>query len=189
MLSDIELLTSWRDGDEDAGQALFERHFESMYRFFRNKCLGGADDLVQRTFLACLKSLDRFRGEASFRTYLFVIARNELYRYLRNLRKEGERLDFGVTSLGEIVTTPATRIARDQAAERLRIALSELSVDEQVLLEMRYWHELDATALGEIFEAPPATIRTRLRRARLALKKKLGDDLENLKMFEDLEDD
>lgn len=74
------------------------------------------------------------------------------------------------TQLGEIVTTPATRLARDQEAERLRVALTRLSVDQQLLVELRYWHDLDATALGEVFDVPPATIRTRLRRARLAPK-------------------
>ena len=174
MDDDLALLQRWRDGEEGAGQELFSRHFDAVYRFFRNKCAAEADDMVQKTFLACMKSRDRFRAESSFRTYLFGIARLELYGFLRRKRKD-ERLDFGVTSLGEIVTTQRTKMARDASAEKLRLALSELSVDEQVLLELRYWHELDATALGEVFEAPPATIRTRLRRARITLQKKTGE--------------
>ncbi|HEY5922720.1 MAG TPA: sigma-70 family RNA polymerase sigma factor [Kofleriaceae bacterium] len=170
---DVALLGRWRLGDEDAGQRLFERHFDDIYRFFRNKCGDAADDLVQRTFLACIQARERFRGDSSFRTYLFGIARNELLSYLRRHSNDGDKLDFGVTSLGEIVTTPATKLARDQASERLRIALTQLSVDEQLLLELSYWHDMDATALGQIFEVPPATIRTRLRRARLALHETL----------------
>ncbi len=175
MDGDLALLERWRAGEEAAGQELFTRHFDAVYRFFRNKCAAEADDLVQKTFLACTKSRDKFRAESSFRTYLFVIARHELYGFLRRKHKD-DRLDFGITSLGEIVTTQRTKMARDERAEKLRQVLAELSVDEQVLLELRYWHELDATALGEVFDAPPATIRTRLRRARLALQKKLGDD-------------
>ncbi len=184
MHTDLELLTAWRKGDEAAGQELFERHFDDIYRFFRNKCAGEADDLVQRTFLACVKSRDRFRAESSFRTYLFVIARHELYGYLRRQKRDGDRLDFGVTSLGEIVTTPGTKLARDQAAEQLRQALCQLPVDDQILLELRYWHDLDATALGNVFDVPSATIRTRLRRARIALQKKLGNDHLNFKRLE-----
>jgi RNA polymerase sigma factor (sigma-70 family) len=174
---DVALLDAWRRGDKDAGQRLVERHFDGIHRFFRNKCADGADDLVQRTFLGCLEARERFRGSSTFRTYLFGIARHELLRYLRKQSVDGDRIDFGVTSLGEIVTTPATRVARDQTAERLRRALTQLSTDAQLLIELSYWHDLDATALGEIFEVPPATIRTRLRRARLALQQNLGDAL------------
>lgn len=181
MDDDLALLEAWQRGDEVAARTLFERHFDDVYRFFRNKCAHEADDLVQRTFLACVRSRDRFRAESSFRTYLFTIARHELYGYLRRRKRDGDKLDFGVTSLGEIVTTPATRFARDQAAERLRLALTQLSVDQQLLIELRYWHDLDATALGEVFEVPPATVRTRLRRARLALRETLGDDVESLR--------
>ncbi len=41
------------------------------------------------------------------------------------------------------------------------------------MLEMCYWHELDSTQLGEIFEMPPATVRTKLARARKALRAQL----------------
>lgn len=170
----MALLDAWRRGDEAAGQRLVARHFDDIHRFFRNKCNDGGDDLVQRTFLGCLEARERFRGSSSFRTYLFGIARHELYRYLRKQTLDGDRIDFGITSLGAIVTTPASRIARDQAAEDLRRALSQLSTDAQLLIELSYWHDLDATALGEIFEVPSATIRTRLRRARLALREHLG---------------
>jgi RNA polymerase sigma factor (sigma-70 family) len=173
---DVALLETWRQGDEAAGQRLFERHFQDIYRFFRNKCGNAVDDLVQRTFLACVQSRERFRGDSSFRTYLFGIARHELYGYLRSHAHDADRIDFGITSLGEIVTTPASRLARDQAAERLRRALTQLGIDEQLLLELSYWHDLDSTDLGQIFEVPPATIRTRLRRARLALRDKLDHD-------------
>jgi RNA polymerase sigma factor (sigma-70 family) len=178
MRDDLTLLKRWREGVETAGQELFERHFDDVYGFFRNKCASEADDLVQRTFLACVASIDRFRADSSFRTYLFTIARHELYAYLRRQQRDGQVLDFGVTSLGDVVTTPGTRIGRDRDAYRLRSALSSLSVDDQMLLEMRYWHELDATALSEVFDMPAATVRTRLRRARMSLGQKLDGDAE-----------
>ena len=65
-------------GDAEAGTTLFERHFEAIARFFRNKTDGPLDDLVQRTFLGVLEGRDRIRGEAGFRGYLFGVARNVL---------------------------------------------------------------------------------------------------------------
>lgn len=172
MDGDLELLERWRGGDQGAGQALFAGHFPEIYRFFRHKVGGEADELAQRTFLECARSRDQFRGQSTFRTYLFAIARNQLYRYLRELRRD-ERLDFDVTSIADLVTTAGTRLERARDAELLRGALRELPLEQQVLLELYYWHDLDATALAEVCGAPAVTIRTKLFRARRALRERL----------------
>lgn len=46
--TDVELLEAWRGGDRRAGEQLFERHFDAVSRFFRNKLEFGVDDLIQR---------------------------------------------------------------------------------------------------------------------------------------------
>lgn len=170
--ADLVLLERWREGDQRAGQDLFKRHFQSVYRFFEHKCRGEADDLVQRAFFQCVRSRDQFRGQSSFRTYLFSIARHELYQHLRDVRRDAQ-LDFHITSIAEIVTTLGSRLGRARQAERLRVALRSLPVEQQLLLEMCYWHELDSTQLGEVFEMPAATVRTKLARARKALRAQL----------------
>ena len=169
---DLQLLERWRNGDSQAGQDLFARHFAEVYRFLQHKCRGDADEVAQQTFLACVKARDQFRGQSSFRTYLFTIARNELYRHLRRLQ-QNERLDFSITSIGEIATTPGSRLGRAQELEHLREALGELPAEQQLLLEMHYWHELEAPALAEVFEVNTVTIRTRLFRARKSLRERV----------------
>jgi len=61
-LTDSELFDAWLRGDARAAAELFERHFDAIARFFRNKVIEGHEDLVQQTFAACLESRDRFRG-------------------------------------------------------------------------------------------------------------------------------
>ena len=168
--ADHELLDKWRAGDAAAGQQLFERHFDSIYGFFETKCEAEADELVQATFLACLKAKSQFRKESSFRTYLFTIARHELFRVLRGKRRDGERLDFEMSSIAELVSTPGTRMARNQEHRQLIEALRRLPVEQQTLLELHYWEDMDIAALAEVFESPAVTIRTRLHRARKALR-------------------
>jgi RNA polymerase sigma-70 factor (ECF subfamily) len=168
--TDLSLLAEWRAGDADAGQALFERHFDSIYGFFETKCPSEADELVQATFLACLRAKDQFRGDSSFRTYLFTIARNELYRALRTRQRRGGQVDFGLSSIAELVSTPGTRMARNQEHRHLLEALRRLPVEQQTLLELHYWEDMDIAELAKIFDAPAATIRTRLHRARKALR-------------------
>lgn len=171
---DLRELLRWRAGDQAAGEALFARYVERLCRFFASKCQGDVDELVQRTLLACVRAKDQFRAEASFRSYIFTIARNELYHHLRKLRRDGERLDFATTSVAELVTTPATRLARSAEQRRVVETLRELPVEQQTLLELHYWEELDIAELAEVFETTPGTIRVRLHRARKALRGKLN---------------
>jgi len=170
---DLLLLESWRGGDRQAGEALFGRHFADIYRFFEHKVGADADELTQRTFLACVAAREQFRGHSSFRTYMFAIARNQLYAFLRN-RKRDAVVSFDVTSLAEIVSSPSSRLGRKQEVGQLRDALAELPAEQQLLLELHYWHELDAAALAEVFDAAPGAIRVRLLRARKALREQMG---------------
>lgn len=173
MDSDFDLLDRWQDGERQAGEALFARHFDALCRFFATKCGADADELVQRTLLACVTAQGQFRKQASFRTYLFTVARHELYHHLRRWRADSARLDFSITSIAELVTTPATRLARDAERRRMVEILRRLPVEQQTLLELHYWEDLDVAALAEIFESTPNAIRVRLHRARQALRAQL----------------
>lgn len=174
MESDLVVLQRWRDGDRLAGEQLFSRHFAEIYRFFEHKLPGEADDLTQQTFLACVKSRDQFRGQSSFRTYLYSIARNELYMRLRKIPKL-EHVDLEVSSLDELVSSPSKQLGKQQELAQIRAALRQLPVEQQVLLEFHYWHDLDAAALAELFETSAGAIRVRLLRARRALRAQLGE--------------
>jgi RNA polymerase sigma-70 factor (ECF subfamily) len=171
---DLAVLDQWRAGDRAAGEALFARHFKDIYRFFEHKVPGEADDLSQRTFLACVAARDAFRRQSSFRTYLFAIARNELFAHLKRVSHVAQ-VDFEEISIADLVTSPSGRLGRAEEGERLRSALRELPAEQQLLLELHYWHELDAQALAEIFDANPGAIRVRLLRARQALRQRLGE--------------
>jgi RNA polymerase sigma-70 factor (ECF subfamily) len=170
---DLTVLQRWRDGDARAGEDLCSRYFDEIYRFFEYKIPGDADDLTQQTFLACVKARDRFRGQSSFRTYLYAIARNELYTRLRKLPRF-EHVDLETSSLDEIVSSPSKQLGKQQELAQIRAALRQLPVEQQVLLELHYWHDLDAGALAEMLDASPGAIRVRLLRARQALRERLG---------------
>ena len=170
---DFTLLDRWRADDRQAGEILCARYFVEIYKFFEHKIEGKADDLVQQTFLACLKARTQFRREASFRTYLFTIARNELYMELR--RPHRQHVDLEVSSLNELVSSPSQHLAKQQDLARLRAALRELPVEQQVLLELHYWHDLPPAELAEMFSATAGAIRVRLLRARQALRTKLAN--------------
>lgn len=180
MRSDNELLASWREGDARAGKELFERHFASLRRFFANKVdLHEVEDLMQRSFMGCLESVPRFRGDSSFRTFLFAIGRRQLYKHFRDQRvKDGRRADdLSVTSVAELGRTPSSVLGAQQEEALMLQALQHISVEHQTVLEFYYWEQLSTEEIAEVCEVAPATVRTRLHRARNALREQLEADL------------
>jgi RNA polymerase sigma-70 factor (ECF subfamily) len=169
--SDEQLLSAWCAGDRRAGEALFERHYESIARFFRNKVgHDAAPDLIQRTFLALVESRDRFRGESSFRTFLFAVGHNILGRHYRSKRRGGEHLDFGAVSVSDLGPTPTALLARRDEEKALLAALRRIPIEHQVILELYFWERMKAAEIAAIMERPEGTIRTRIRRAKQLLE-------------------
>jgi RNA polymerase sigma-70 factor (ECF subfamily) len=111
------------------------------------------------------------RGEASFRTYLFTIARHELYRFFRQRSQQRDRLDFGVSSLFDLETSATGKLQRQERKLALERALAQLSLDDQMMLELFYTEELDSRALAQVFGIEPASVRSRLHRARAELER------------------
>ncbi len=165
-MSDAELLEAWALGDRQAGETLFDRHFEAVARFFRNKADGVQDDLVQQTFLGCIEARTRFRGDASFRSFLFAIARNVLFKHYRGQRRERARMDFGLVSVHDLCDSPSMVMARNEDQRLVLEALRRIPIDAQVALELHYWEELTGAEIAEVLDLPLGTAKTRLRRAK-----------------------
>lgn len=173
-MGDAECLRAWASGDRKAGELLFERHFEAVARFFRNKTDRDHDDLIQATFLGCVESATRFREEASFRTYLFGIARNVLSKYYRSKRRERARLDFGSVSAADLGASPSAWIEQGEHARTMLHALRSIPLDAQIALELHYWEGLTGQQIAEVLDIPLGTAKTRLRRARQLLERELA---------------
>ena len=174
--SDKQLLEAWRDGDADAGAELFERHWRSVARFFTNKLGADCEDLVQQTFLACVESQKNFRGDSSFRGFLFGIARNKLLHHLRAKGRYQKRFDPGSVSVAESVRSHTSIIAADRKRAKLLLAMRQLPVDTQTMLELHYWEQLPVREIAKILELTPEATRTRMFRGRRKLAELLGDE-------------
>ena len=168
--NDFELLEAWRGGDEAAGRELFSRYFDAVYRFFRNKIDEGAEDLVQQTFMGLVQGKDKFRGDASFRTYVFMIARKRLYTFLRDRDRARDPLEFHSTSVADLgLVSPSRAVAVRQEQQLLLQALRRLPLEMQVALELFYWEEMSVTEIADVLETPVGTVKSRLQRARVRL--------------------
>ena len=174
--SDAAMLQSWREGDEGSGTALVERHYESILRFFRTKAGDEADDLVQQTFLRAVEGADRFRGDSTFRAFLFGIARNVLFEHIRRrVRDRKADPDFGVSSILDL-NPRASTIALRMAEQRALIgALQQMPVEIQIVLELHYWEELSVAEVASAVEVPAGTVKSRLHRGRGLLRKAMEE--------------
>ncbi len=173
---DAVAVAAWRAGDKAAGEALFEKYFEALYRFFRNKADDGVEDLIQQTFLAIVGSLDRFRGEASFRSYLFAIARNELLGHWRKRGRRNDEVDVTEISVAAMSSAGPSRVlARRHEQQVLLEALRALPLDLQIALELVYWEDLTGPELAAALGVPEGTARSRLRRGKEMLAARLAE--------------
>lgn len=173
-MTDHDLLRAWRTGDAAAGQQLINRHLEAILRFFSNKVPGAADDLVQKTFLACVEGVEVFEERASFRSYLFAIARNVLHRHYRDEHQAFDPLAVSVSALAADQRTPAERVTEKEEKRLLLHALRSLPLELQTLVELAYWEGLSDRELAEVVDVPAGTIKSRLRKARTQLESQMS---------------
>ena len=160
------LLVAWRAGDAAAGQQLFRRHYTGLSRFFRSKAGEAAFELTQTTFLACLEGREAIRNSASFRAYLFGVARNILFDHYRSKSRPRETLELGELSCEDLSPGLAGVHAREHELDLLLRAMRQIPVNAQILLELYYWERMTAREIGEVLGVPEGTVRTRLRDAK-----------------------
>ena len=172
---DAALLVAWQGGSEAAGAQLFRRYYAPVLRFYRSKVGPQAPDLVQRCFLACFEARMRLRAGGSFRAFLCGVARNVLLMHFRGSRREREHLDFTERSAEDLGASPVSLLAREREAQLLLQALRSIPLEYQIVLELYYWEGLNSREIADMDDSPESTIRTRLRRAKERLEKRLEE--------------
>lgn len=173
----MDILHCAQNDDETAFAELVKQNLPLVYRYlFRltgNEAV--AEDLAQETFVRVLKNLARFDTAKPFRPWLYRIARNCAYDYLRKKKT----VPFSYLSENEqlkLENLPDDKMSLSQITERRETKelvtklLSELSEIEQEILTLHYLDELTVPEISEILKKPEETVRTRLRRAREAFR-------------------
>lgn len=163
--SESELLARWREGDAAAGQLLARRYFVAVRTYFVTKVSSDQEDLVQETFARLVSKRDVFRGEASFKVYLFGFARMVLLEHFR-ARQRNQMIEPLESSAIDLDGAHASSVLVDREHHRLLFdALRHLELREQELLELYYWQDLSAREIAELQDVPEPTIRSRVRAA------------------------
>lgn len=161
---DAVLVARAQAGDADAMAALLDRHFD----FVNAICLrtlrdpAAAEDLRQEVLSRVASRIRSFDQRSSFRTWVFVIARNLALNEIRSQRRAPIPTDEI-----EAVTGAAPRTEAEDVANRLDVdaALARLSGDRRDVIVLRYLHDLSYEEIADRLGIPVNTVRTRLRRA------------------------
>jgi RNA polymerase sigma-70 factor (ECF subfamily) len=172
---DLELLRAWGDGDRAAGNELVRRHFDSVARFFQTKADQFAADLIQRTFLACVKARDRANEIDSFKAYLLGIARRQLLEHFRRCYREDKRLEHLETSVHDLGQSPSQAAAMREEQRLLLTALQRLPIGIQMAVELFYWEQLSEREIAHVLDIPRGTVKSRLFRGRELLRQHISE--------------
>ncbi len=176
-VDDSTLLTAWRSGDSSASGELVRRHYRSIYLFFFSKVGPDlAQDLTQTVFERILEKPNNFRAQASVRTYLFGIARWTLVHHHRKHRAQTEAFDPALDPLEipEDVISMTSQLAARREEVLFVHGMRALALDDQLVLELKYYDDLTVRELAEVFGTARATMADRLARARSRLAEAVG---------------
>jgi RNA polymerase sigma factor (sigma-70 family) len=182
MRDDHALLKAWQAGDERAGRALVERHYEAVARFFATKDRAAAPDMIQQTLVKLVEARSRIPADCNVRAYVLGIARHVLYDHYRAVYQTAARIDFAERSVADLKPGPSSVLARERQTRLLLLALRQIPLECQVLVELYYWEELTAREVAEILEIPEGTVRSRLRRARQLLEEAIARQADSIEL-------
>ncbi len=168
--TDAELLIAWRTGSRASGDVLMRRHYSCVLRYFELNATWVADDLTQRTFVACLEKLSSVPADGFFRAYLLGIARRQLVMHRRTLARSRTLQSFDDDAAPSAQTRLSTLVARTQEHVALLRSLAALPSAPQLLLVLHYWQGVPTPVLAVHHGVHEGTIRTRMLRARRRLR-------------------
>jgi RNA polymerase sigma-70 factor (ECF subfamily) len=180
-ISDAECVKLVQQGDTGCFETLVRRHqkgtFNLVYRLLGD--YDEAAEVAQEVFLSAYRSIDRFRGDANFSTWLYRIAFNHASTRRKTLKIYQQRfvpLD-GIEVTGESAADPVRALEQREAQEHVQQALNTLNREDALIILLRDLQDVPYDQVAAILEIPVGTVKSRLHRARKALKTKLDSHL------------
>ncbi len=176
---DESLVRRFLDGESSAFGTLVERHqtrvFNLCVRILGNR--EDAFDAAQETFVAALRKVGQFRGDAAFTTWLHRVAVNVCYD---ELRKQQRRPMLHVVAPGDADEPrepgPPSADHADEVSGTIDVAaaLTRVPQEFRVALVLADIQDLPYEQIARILEVPVGTVKSRVHRGRLALAKAMG---------------
>ena len=188
-MADLErsLLRRLRDRDERAFKELIDGHRDRVYNI-TYRMLGNrseAEDVAQEVFITVFKQIDTFREESKFSTWLYRVTVNHCKNRIKYLarRHDRDRDELDETSTGANGATnqisgpqpaaPDRALESTQMEQLIQDAIATLDEEQRMVVILRDVEDLSIEEICKITDLPDGTVKSRLHRARLVLRKKL----------------
>ena len=178
-MNDEELIQSFYNGDREALGLIFERHKEGVFNFALRMLSNRADaeDITGDVFGRLCGSHGRFSPNASFKTWLYTIARNACLDKIRGRRKWGS-LWFRDQETQEDVQAdvpshdagPSENLDKREAARHIQAAIQKLATDQREAIILREYEGLSYEEIATILGCSLANVKVLIYRARVQLK-------------------
>ncbi len=184
-MDDRILINAHLKGDKKAFEVLVKKYQTSVGRlcFSIMKNDSGVADVVQDVFLSVFRGLAKFRGDASFKTWIYKITVHETMRYLKKNKRWRRLLDENGPTLDASEFTivvfddkasPERLVLDSQKKALIQKAMNQLSENHRVVLHLHYQEDLSVQEIAEILDIPIGSVKSRLHYARLHLKELLA---------------
>jgi RNA polymerase sigma-70 factor (ECF subfamily) len=172
---DLELIARWKTGDERAATELVQRHSAALARFAVSSGeRSDVDELVQDTFVRAFNSLDGFRGDSSFRTWLFTIERRLLLDRRRAEKRRRDRVELQEDDAATAYDALDGVVAHE-TEQRLRDAVKRLSPMQRDVFALRVAEGLSYKEIAEALDTTEGAARVHYHNAMHAVKEFLDD--------------
>jgi RNA polymerase sigma-70 factor (ECF subfamily) len=177
-ISDAEYVQKLQSGQVDAFEALIRRHEKTIFNLVY-RMLGDYDDAAETTqevFLSAYRAIGQFRGDANFSTWLYRIALNHATTRRKTMNTHHQRqvpLE-NTEPLSDPQPGPAESMEKKEIRETVQRALNSLSADDATVILLRDLQDVSYDEVARVLEVPVGTVKSRLHRARQALKSELA---------------
>ncbi len=178
--SDEDLMMRYRDGDAAAFELLYKRHKGPLYRYILRQCGQQAvDELFQDVWTRVIQARERYQASASFKTFLFHIARNRLVDHYRR-QNTGHNLnapevDCEVGLPARTSDQPERQVHAGQQIEQLLLLVRGLPAEQREAFLLHEEAGLAVASIAEVTGVGHETAKSRLRYALQRLREGLRE--------------
>ncbi len=179
-------MVAYQGGDTEAFRELYDRHAHALINFFYKMTYDRAmsEVLTQEAFIRLIRFRDRYRPEATFRTFMYRVAKNlwiDQYRSKKNAPRvisADRRLAEGGATVGDLLesadTSQSERAEHKEAAALIHEALEQLPEGQRMVFLLAESEGLKYREISEILDIPVGTIKSRMNAAVHRLRGLLG---------------
>ena len=159
-INDNGIIDTLKESPERGFRMLMMKYQEPLYWHIRRLVVShdDAQDAAQETFVRIYRSFDQYRGDCSFRSWIYRIATNEALRIISKRRQEVVSLESAATGV-QFIAGDNYIDYDDKLAVKLQKAILTLPPKQQLAFNLRYYDELAFDEIARIADSTPSSIK------------------------------